>query len=105
MEATCEGHTECVRLLIEHKADVHARTFGRTALNFSKGYGMGDKTACTRLLLEAGADVNAADDDGRTALMHAALYGNGSLSPLLEAGADVNAADDDGRTALMHRAL
>jgi ankyrin repeat protein len=101
MEATEAGHTECVRLLLEHKADVHALTLGRTALNFSKSYVRGDQNACTRLLLEAGADVNAADDHGRTALMHAAMYGNRSLSPLLEAGADAHAADANGFTPML----
>jgi ankyrin repeat protein len=105
METTRAGHTECVRLLLEHKADVHAQAqilrLGRTALNFGKGSYGGDQDACTRLLLEAGADVNAADEYGRTALMHAALYGNRSLSPLLEAGADVHAADANGFTPML----
>jgi len=105
--ATSAHQIECVRLLLEHKADVNTRSkCGQTALNFSKGsfsmsYLESDQTACTRLLLEAGADVNAADNNGNTALMHAALYGNRSLSPLLEAGADVHAANANGFTPML----
>ena len=107
MEATSARQIECVRLLLENEADVHARSDGgRTALNFSKGdfdmsYHKRDQTACTRLLLDAGADVNDADNDSYTALMHAALYGNRSLSPLLEAGADVFAANANGFTLML----
>jgi len=100
------GQLECMRLLLECNADVHARDWeGRTAL-FSKGRLTTscverDQTACTRLLLKAGADVNAANYGGYTALMHAALYGKRSLSPLLEAGADVHAANANGFTPML----
>jgi len=107
MYATSARQIECVRLLLENTADVNARSkWGRTALNFSKGsfsmsYLESDQTACTLLLLEAGADVNAADNDGNTAIMHAALYGNRSLTPLLKAGADVHAANANGFTPML----
>jgi ankyrin repeat protein len=106
MEATRAHQIECVRLLLDHKADVHARSDrGQTALNFSTSFSRScverNETACTRLLLEAGADVNAADHDGYTTLMHAALYGKRSLGPLLEAGADVHAANANGFTPML----
>ena len=45
------------------------------------------------LLLERGADVNKVDENGWTALMHAAEEGHvETVTLLLERGADVNAA-------------
>ncbi|HKQ79010.1 MAG TPA: ankyrin repeat domain-containing protein [Blastocatellia bacterium] len=52
-------------------------------------------------LLQAGCDVNAADVNGRTPLMYAALYNRPTaVQLLLEAGANVRAQDKDGMTAL-----
>jgi len=58
-----------------------------------------------RLLLAAGAEVNAADLNGQTPFMKAALRGWAEVfETLLAAGADVDAADEEGATALI-RAL
>ena len=55
-----------------------------------------------KLLIEKGANVNAADEDGKTALMYAALCDAKETAELLiEKGADVNAVNDNGETALM----
>lgn len=52
-------------------------------------------------LINAGADVNARDDNGWTALVHAASRGQTKVvSLLLKAGADPNIRTRDGRTAL-----
>ena len=54
-----------------------------------------------KLLLEQGADAAAANNDGSTALMLAALGGHAALIQLLlQHDADVAAADNDGDTAL-----
>ena len=56
--------------------------------------------------LAAGADANARDDQGWTALMHAANKGYTLLvPPLLEAGADPDVRAADGATALFIAAL
>jgi ankyrin repeat protein len=52
-------------------------------------------------LLQAGCDVNAADKDGRTPLMYAALYHRyPAVHQLLISGANIRAKDKDGKTAL-----
>ena len=54
-----------------------------------------------RMLMSNGANVNAADQEGRTALMQAAVYGHVDVArALLSNGAEVNAKDREGRTAL-----
>ena len=53
------------------------------------------------ILLAAGANPNSADNNGWTALMHAAKIGSANTTRILiKAGADVNAANADGETAL-----
>ncbi|NIM06561.1 MAG: ankyrin repeat domain-containing protein, partial [Deltaproteobacteria bacterium] len=50
---------------------------------------------------DRGADIDARDNDGKSALIMAALMGHAdSVKLLLEKGADVNAHDNGGRTAL-----
>ena len=105
--------SECVRLLLEAGADIHAKLQGdskrpgQTPLHVAVDYQPEHDYETVRLLIEAGADVNAAADDGRTLLMDAvrrAEYESGIMSGilhlLLEAGADVQAADKEGKTAL-----
>ena len=71
MWAAWEGHTDVVRTLVEHGADVDARTTtGYTALLFAAREG--DRET-TEALLEAGADINAAAWDGTTALVVATI--------------------------------
>ncbi|KAL7784521.1 hypothetical protein V8C43DRAFT_166666 [Trichoderma afarasin] len=53
------------------------------------------------LLLHKGADVDAANNDGRTALMEAALWGRlRSVKALLESNASKSAKDRHGRSAM-----
>ena len=89
MWAAWEGHTEIVRALIEHGADVHARTTtAYTALLLAARDG--DKET-TQALLDAGADVNEAAEDGTTALVVATIRRHTTYAEfLLNQGADPN---------------
>jgi ankyrin repeat protein len=111
MGAAGAADPELVELLLEHGANVHARTSsGNSVVMFvchepgSVGRQFdrpGRAQACIRALVDAGADVNAANDSGETALMWAAYYANAILMrTLLEAGADPNGRDEDGHSAL-----
>ena len=101
--AVAEKHPEVARMLIEHGADVHARSKGGfTALMFAAQ--QGDQESA-QVLLNAGADVNAATPDGDTPLLVASLSGYEELSIyLLNQGANPNAVERNGITAL-HYAL
>jgi ankyrin repeat protein len=131
MWAVARRHPAVVKVLLEQRADVAARTRvrpltvmldqgprravktsmqdarqisagGSTALHFAALAGDADSA---RLLLGAGADVNAAAADGNSALVLAAFSGHPAVAGvLIEAGADPNAAGA-GYTALHAAAL
>ena len=66
MHAIHKGQTESVRVLLRHRADVHALTAHRSnALIMAAGYGY---APIVRLLLDAGADPAYRDDNGQSAL-------------------------------------
>lgn len=67
----------------------------KTALN--EGY-----TEIVKLFLANGADINVKNNDGNTALMHAAMNGHPEMVlVLLDAGANLAVADNEGKTSLM----
>jgi hypothetical protein len=84
----CNGHTECARLLIDHKADVYAKDReGWTALD---GAAFGGHMTCVELLVQSRADVNCQTNDGWTPLMVSVYYGHLPVAQyLLEQKADV----------------
>jgi ankyrin repeat protein len=119
MWAVAERHPDVVRALIEHGADVHARSRvnrqyvvrkmpgssekagqnsgvwiergGSTPLLFAARIGDIDSA---RILLDAGADVNEAAPDGNNALSIAAHSSQGDFGAfLLDRGANPNAVD------------
>jgi hypothetical protein len=65
--ACWSGHTECARLLIDHKADVNARD--RDGWSALGGAVFGDHLGCVELLVQNGADVNSQTYSGLTPLM------------------------------------
>jgi hypothetical protein len=87
--ACFKGHTECVRLLIDHKANANAKSEnGNYALHAAAYFG---RMVCAKLLVQNGADVNCQSKNGWTPLMHSAGQGNLDITQyLLEQEADVH---------------
>ena len=81
-----------------------ARTLAATE-NIVAAIVLGATTEEINQLIAQGANIERHDENGRTAVMLAALLGKWrEISLLLDAGAEVNAQDNDGNTAL-HLAL
>ena len=97
--ASCEGHLEVVRLLLEANADKDKATdAGTTSLCAASRAG---HLEVVRLLLEAEADKDKAAENGTTALHVASHEGHLEVvRVLLAANADKDTASDDGVTAL-----
>ena len=94
---------DVARLLLEHGADVSARTNrGSTTLHVAASYG---RVEVVRVLLEYGANLDAEDNKGRTPLHDAADNGRVEIvRMLLEHSADADLKDNEGRTPL-HKAV
>ena len=84
------AYPEMMQLLLEHGADLHAKTAeGTTALMLASGvaiFNEGDDAGteaetlqAVKLLVERGADVNRIDDNGETAVHGAAYRGHNSV--------------------------
>jgi ankyrin repeat protein len=99
-EAAGVGSRRVMRVLLEHKPDVHRKDdFGRTAL--MKAVELDDADVVVELL-RMGADANARDAFDFTALMFAThCHKNQSVAALLRAGVDVDVQSMRGQTALM----
>jgi ankyrin repeat protein len=95
------GRVETMRVLIEHGADVHARSsneMSNTPLHAAAAGGRGEGVA---ELLGRGADPNARQHGGWTALHAAAQSGRIEFARLLlDRGADASPRTDDGITPL-----
>ena len=90
---------DCVRLLIEHGAEVDTRNNdGETPLYFAASNG---HIEVVQFLIEQHSDVNACDSDGRSCLWTAALNGHTDvMRALVSAGADVNLRCNNGFSPL-----
>ena len=99
--ASSHDRMELVRLLVEHGADVTARSgyVGWTPLHLASY--IGHDVQLARFLVEHGADVTAQDNDGSTPLFKASLNDNVDLMRfLVEHGAEVIAQNKYGSTPL-----
>ena len=87
-----------VQLLLQSGAEATNEAFLAAAC--------GGHVAVAKVLLDHDADMAAADNTGKTVLMHAAFGGHEALAKeLLDHGADVAAAANTGHTALMLAAV
>ena len=88
-DAAMKGNKQAVRSLIQQKANVNApQSDGTTALHWAV---RADDLETADLLIRAGAKATAANRDGATPLLLAAVNGNGPmLEALIKAGADPN---------------
>jgi len=105
VRAAQSGDSELLALLLKHGADPKIATnYGDTALTAAGGIGWvegvtyerspDDNLKSVRMLLDLGLDPNAANVDGRTALMGAALKGRNDVVRLLvERGARLEQRD------------
>ena len=100
--AAADGHSECLRAIINSAADVNYinKENGYTPIVWAAKYGQHE---CMDMLIKAGADVNITLCGNYSALMCASDYeGNARCVKLLtETGADVNRKTRYGGTALM----
>lgn len=88
-----------VRLLIEHGADVNARSAENCK---TATFWAGQKTATVLYLLDRGANINSRECDGATLLLEAINSRNYELAQqLIDRGADVTLGTDNGLTPLL----
>ena len=99
------GHMHCVSLLLERKCDPNVRTSsGATPLIVAASAGQ-DLTAIRMLIDASGSSVDCSDQNGCTALIHAAQRGHFDATRLLlERGAAPGVADKRGASPLHHAA-
>lgn len=108
-QASSGGHTDTVRLLLDHGLNANGRHLGVTPLMRAAS---GQHVETVKLLLSRGADINAADDKGKTVLMYAVgitwSYGQNIISEkyieflkfMIKSGADAAAKDKGGKSAI-----
>ena len=89
--AVSNGHVKIAEALIAAGADVNVAQSSRRGVTALTEAARKEYNNIIRYLVRLKADVNISENDGTTALMLAASYGDDeSVELLLEAGADVN---------------
>ncbi|XP_040210009.1 ankyrin repeat domain-containing protein 29 isoform X1 [Rana temporaria] len=99
MVASYGGHTQCVRELVLHGADINLqRESGATALFFAAQQGHDE---IVKFLFEFGASTEFITRDGGTALLAACQHGHAKVvETLLKNGANIHDQLFDGATSL-----
>lgn len=97
--ATLEGNVDCLKILIDHKAELDAKgARERTALHLAAQY---QNNEAANLLIDAGAGLNVQDIDLWTPLHFAADAGNPEIAErLILEGAGLEALTKENRTPL-----
>lgn len=94
-----DGNCEIVKLLLQHKADVHMVDIdGNSCLHNAATRGLTD---IVEVLLEANANVDLGNCFGVTPLMRAWFKGHSTVRLLLTVGANPNLCAADGSTVLL----
>ncbi|XP_063792538.1 ankyrin repeat and SOCS box protein 6 isoform X2 [Pseudophryne corroboree] len=100
--AVLRNQPDMVELLVQNGADINRRDRIHESSPLDLASEESERLPCLQRLLELGADVNAADRNGKTALLHALASSDGvqihnteNIRLLLEGGADVKAMTKD----------
>ena len=111
MIAAHHGHADVFNLLLDHGADITRKRFGgasvlHEAVADVSPNNLDGKSRIINVLFDKNFPIDTADDEGHTALYHAALIGTLTLVTLLvKRGANLNAKNEWGDVPLDKAAL